>query len=339
MGAKRAGWILIGVIAVAAFGVSAIATATFPGRSGRIAFSDGTDIFTMNPDGSDVRQLTSVGPTNFTCCHAWSPDGRQIVFSMITPSAQQLWVMNADGSDQHLVFDDPSNADAYPSFSPDGNYIVFVQSPLGFNQSAISRIRTDGTDLTPLTNISPDPDVFDLDPVYSPDGRSIAFNSHERDGLIEAIFLMNADGSDIRSLTPPALGAARPDWAPGGNKVAFQTGFLFANPPPCIATSAIATIRANGNGEEPLTGSPDFNDAFPSWSPQGDAIVFARTDSQGQSSIYVLDLGHRDATPVLIHQGMAGRTSRSPLPRHGAKGHGPQPIEVGGTDPRWGPAS
>jgi len=41
------------------------ANATFPGKNGRIAFVQFPDIFTMNPDGSDVRQLTNLGPDRF----------------------------------------------------------------------------------------------------------------------------------------------------------------------------------------------------------------------------------------------------------------------------------
>ena len=40
------------------------ASATFPGKNGRIAFIQGADIFTMNADGSDVRQLTSYTDDN-----------------------------------------------------------------------------------------------------------------------------------------------------------------------------------------------------------------------------------------------------------------------------------
>jgi Tol biopolymer transport system component len=76
-------------LTVESFAVIAVVL-TFPGfaaaKSGsafgsRIAFVQGPDIFTMNPDGSDVRQLTNLGANNSAFFESWSPDGRQLVFS------------------------------------------------------------------------------------------------------------------------------------------------------------------------------------------------------------------------------------------------------------------
>src|SRR5215831_9136974 len=81
------------------------AYATFPGKNGRIAFVLGPDIYTMNPDGSDVRQLTNLGE-KAAFWEWWSPDGKQIVFNIFSPpffNAGEIWLMNADGSNQHLV--------------------------------------------------------------------------------------------------------------------------------------------------------------------------------------------------------------------------------------------
>jgi len=61
--------------------VSALpAHATFPGKKGRIAFVEGPDIFTMNPDGSDVRQLTASTGGDLASWPNWSSDGKQLVF-------------------------------------------------------------------------------------------------------------------------------------------------------------------------------------------------------------------------------------------------------------------
>ena len=85
------------------------ASATFPGKNGRIAFIQGPDIYTMNPDGSDVRQLTSFTDDNPAFWENWSADGTQFVFSRFPPpdGFGQLWLMNADGSNQHLLLNDP----------------------------------------------------------------------------------------------------------------------------------------------------------------------------------------------------------------------------------------
>lgn len=58
--------------------------ATIPGKNGRIAFAAGPDIYTMNPDGSAVRQLTNLGPDS---------------------SGFWTFVMNADGSGKKRIIE------------------------------------------------------------------------------------------------------------------------------------------------------------------------------------------------------------------------------------------
>ena len=82
---------------------------------GKLAFmmwqNDHWDIFTMNPDGSGVRVLTPPEPflkrVPNNVAPAWSPDGRYIVFLSDREGLDQwrVYVMNADGSDQHKIMD------------------------------------------------------------------------------------------------------------------------------------------------------------------------------------------------------------------------------------------
>lgn len=84
-------------------------------NGGRIAFqrreASRWEIFSVNPDGSGFTALTRPA-TTFVDAHpsnvapAWSPDGQQIVFlsnrdQYNSASVWRLWVMNADGSNQH----------------------------------------------------------------------------------------------------------------------------------------------------------------------------------------------------------------------------------------------
>ncbi len=251
MGSKRANSILVGlVVFVGLIGASGTATATFPGRNGRISFGEAGNIFTMNPDGSDVRQITSFGPDSVACCQAWSPDGLRLVFVVYPPdfSSVQLWITNADGTNQHLLLDDPAYFDTLPSFSPDGTHVIFSHCIPATFQCGIFRVRADGTDLTEILGFDPDADVSDFDPVYSPDGATIAFTGLTRGGLADVVYLMNPDASSIRSLTPPILGAVKPDWSPNGAEIVFSTEFQYSDSPPCLPNPALWLIDTDDGG-------------------------------------------------------------------------------------------
>lgn len=84
----------------------------------------------------------------------WSPDSTRLAVVHVDHSANQsdIWVMNADGSGAANVTSDWATSDeGYPSWSPDGQYIVF-QSDHSGESCDIWAMRPDGSDRTNLTN-------------------------------------------------------------------------------------------------------------------------------------------------------------------------------------------
>ncbi len=327
---------LIPVLLAIALGGSALAKSDRDGGS-RIAFIQGPDVYTMKPDGTDVRQLTHLGPTNSAFWEAWSPDAKQLIFTEFPPNVpSQLWVMNADGSNQHLFLSDPSYADTAAGFSPNGSEVVFTRCQItSEGLCAIYAVRTDGTDLRALTEF--EPDVFDFAPTYSPDGSRIAFESYNREGVLGAIYLMNADGSAVRRLTPTELSAYNPSWSPDGEKIAFETHCC--NP----QNSDIWTINRDREELTRLTGSSEtdldipvaYYNEFPSWSPRGNAIVFAQyLVSSNSSAIFIMNADGSVCTQVLA---LSPSPRTSDALRSKTRHHLPEEIEKGGADPRWSP--
>lgn len=317
------------------------AAATFPGKNGRIAFVKDGDIFTVNPDRSDMERLTTFGPSRNLCCLSWSPDGRRLVFSLSASASanRQLWIMNANGTGQHLLLNEPPFYDIQPSFSPDGSQIVFAR--FGPINSAIYRVQADGTQLTAITQYNVNPDTDDLDPSYSPDGNTIAFTSFFRDGVLSANFLMSDEGLDIHELTPPWISAFGNDWSPSGENIAFSTNDVAILDEEIWAINADGRLRrltnSNSHWHGYQTGPHDF---IGSWSPQGDAIVFERdSPTFSGSAIYVV---RSDATGQrLLLQDIPRAAFELPLPtrtwKQSAKDHLRLLLRDGG-GPRWGPA-
>lgn len=111
------------VMGAAVLAAPGVATAAYPGANGRIAFEQGGVIYSIRPDGSDRRQLTTD-----TRSHSprWSPDGRLLAFHR----AGDIWVMRADGGAAHRVTSGAAN-DINPSWSPGGGRLVFSRTTTG----------------------------------------------------------------------------------------------------------------------------------------------------------------------------------------------------------------
>lgn len=84
------------------------------------------EIFTCNADGSDLKQITSLGKANWA--PFYHPAGKKIVFSSNHKGTRgfqfNLFMINEDGTGlEQLTYD--SVFDSFPMFSPDGKKIVF----------------------------------------------------------------------------------------------------------------------------------------------------------------------------------------------------------------------
>ena len=108
------------------------ASAAFPGRNGRIAYTRSTDvalhydIFTMRSDGAVKRNITSSATDEFD--PAWSADGTKIAFVEGFNGVNRVLVMNGDGTGVAPILDTPSFQFG-PSWSPDGSELIFVRTP------------------------------------------------------------------------------------------------------------------------------------------------------------------------------------------------------------------
>jgi TolB protein len=137
------------------------ASATFPGQNGRIAFQSSRvtqdnpegdyEIFKMNPDGSDIKQLTSNSSIDST--PSYSPNGKKITFERSvggsTDPYAEIYVMNSDGSGTPRNLTKHPAYDADTAVSPDGQ-IAFVSDRDG--NFEIYTMNADGSNPTRLTD-------------------------------------------------------------------------------------------------------------------------------------------------------------------------------------------
>lgn len=246
-----------------------------------------TDIYTINADGANERNLTAGFGLNAGFAR-WSPDGSQIAFwgtsdTSVERYSFNLYVVDADGGNLRQITSVGEGID----WSPDGSQIAFTRPIAPFN-TQIFVINTDGTGERQLTNIPPDEQStgylmsksFFAD--WSPDGTRIAFANQNRDipgSWRSGIYIINADGTGLVELLPQENAYTMPMWSPDGRTLLIykpQTAGrdVFADTiyivDGAIGAPSLATVTG-GDGSRP---------GPPSWSPDGTQIAAATTPVQ-----------------------------------------------------------
>lgn len=208
------------------------------------------EIYEMNLASGEVKQLTDrLGNLNGP---EISPDGSMIAFKLSTAGANQIWLMNRDGSDPHPI---PNASGWDPTWSPDGSYILFASDLQGKVQ--LYRIKPDGGELLKISDLPAIRGRSD----WSPDGSFIVTYSGE--AWRRDVYIMNADGSNARMLTPTGGNSQGPSISPDGRWVAFTSYFDHYND---IHGCEIYIIRVDGSDLRRLTNN-DYCDYQPRWGP------------------------------------------------------------------------
>ncbi len=106
------------------------------GGNGRIAFVRGGNIYSINPAGTGLRQLTRSGHASGP---RWSPNGKQLAYLY----RGNLWIMRANGSAKTEVTSSaPSFTDGRPTWSPNGRYLAFVKTKQHLDYGYLTRYDT-----------------------------------------------------------------------------------------------------------------------------------------------------------------------------------------------------
>ncbi len=158
------------------------------------------------------------------------------------------------------------------------------------NNWDIYLMNLDGSNVIRLTE---DP-ARDEQPVFSPDDTKIAFVS-ERNGNPE-IYIMNVDGSGLKRLTTNSVADRSPSYSPDGRTIVYSSATFT----PAGSVTDIYTMDADtGDNKTRLTTSTAYDSkSQPSYSHQGDVLVYTGVSASPNYEIFTLNLQTGTSTAV-----------------------------------------
>jgi Tol biopolymer transport system component len=216
----------------------------------------GGGICRINADGSGRIPLTSANDWE----PSWSPDGRYIAFASQRDGNPEIYLMNADGTNQRrLTYFDGDDWQA--AWSPDSTKIVFARGLNGNWDIYVMDVSDGGIQGDASLRRLTDNDTPDGFPSWSPDGTHILFSSR-RDGNKE-IYIMDPDGSNQQRLTNNSVDDSFPRWSPDGTRIVFVTATVYSG----IHSTDLAIMHADGTHMHLLTRTPMVEEASPCWRP------------------------------------------------------------------------
>lgn len=217
----------------------------------------GTDIYTMNADGSGKVAITSSRKNDYQ--PAWSPSGQRLVFSRDVggetyPKNYDLFTVRGDGSNLLRLTRTDEREDG-PAWSPDGTKIAFSRCSSS-GGGGIYTMKADGSEAPSAVVSAGCSETLALGEVdWSPDGQWLAYVQATSHG--STIWKVRADGTQETFLTSgagisPGPDANTPAWSPDGTKIAFSS------------SSSLYTMDTDGNNVQSIVEGLGLE---PSWRP------------------------------------------------------------------------
>lgn len=286
----------------------------------RLDLSEGIPVPLLDEAGHDSVNLPG---------SSWNITRNLITFSSDRQDTDEIWTIAHDGSSLFRVTHHTSPTYFIePSFSPDGQWIVFEVDNSGTDHrggndhreatedqqcGSIWKVQANGDDLTQLTD-GPANNTDDRQPNWSPQGNRILFQRRNLSSDDWNLYTMAVDGSDIRQVTTDLSADTDASWSPYGKWIVYSSDYGG------LPVPNIYVIPATGGTPIRVTNDSIHEDGAPSWSPDGKRIAFeshAGQDENSPSSLWRIDAPVRASLAIYLpltisnHAGLAAPFSLS----------------------------
>jgi Tol biopolymer transport system component len=225
-----------------------------------------------------------------------SPNGQTIVFDLLG----QIWLLPVEGGDARAITDsvNESAEHLHPTFSPDGQRIVFWESrPMSWG---LSSMNLEGEERRNLTEYDSDSDIFHAcspkngDIVFVRGQELMIYSGNERESVVE----IKIDGLPHPGITDPV-------WTPDGNHLVFVNANANRM---AHRAGRLWRVEAKGGTAEPLT--PEKSPVrAPAFSPDGRSISYFLWN-HGFFELWIQKLDGNEAHKLIEHADMTPLCSR-----------------------------
>ena len=220
---------------------------------------------------------------------SYSPSGKQILFESNRDGNWEIYLMDADGTNQRQLTTDSSD-DRRSSWHPSEEAILFESNRSGKNE--LYRLELAGMTVSKITSFDQAEPTFAS---YAPDGQSIA-TSLKRSEQISHIVILDHHGSIIKRLTSSDKRSFYPQWSHHGREIVY-----FSRKETNNQDDEIYRVNVVTGEEHRLTDWPTHN-FCPSWSRDDRRIVYVTSMETVRPEIYLMDTTGKNPTRLTYNE-------------------------------------
>ena len=223
---------------------------------------------------------------------AWSPDGKQVVFSTNLTGRNNLWKVGAEGG-WPIQLSQSDDRQSGATWSPDGKWIVFQSDKGGGEIYDLFAIPSDGGDVVNLTNT---PETSETSAVWSRDGKTLAFDYKPKTASATDIAVMDWKTRAVRNLTQEKTANhlwSNAIWSPDGKYIyatRLNAGFSDSDVYRIEVATGVQENLSQHEGDDRTMAS--------SISPDGATLLVASDRPGGYSNVAEIDVATKKLTWV-----------------------------------------